>query len=148
MEVILCKDVRNLGQIGACVRVRPGYARNFLIPQGKALPLTSGNLAEFKTREADLKRLQEEQLQTAHARAERLAAQTFTVKAKAETGGKLFGSINAGIIANAITAQGEELAKSEVRLPEGVLRTIGEHTVQAVLHSEVEIEFQIKIEAE
>lgn len=148
MEVILCEDIRNLGQIGMRVHVRPGYGRNFLIPQGKALPVTRETLAEFEARAEDLQRQRDERLGLARERAERLGAKTFIVPAKVGVDDKLFGSVGAAEIVQAVQGQGEQLDKSELRLPQGSLRMAGEHAVSASLHPEVEVSLQIRIEAE
>lgn len=138
MRVILLEKIGKLGNLGDQVNVRAGYGRNYLIPYGKAVPATEGNLASFETRRAELERLAAEQKSAAQARADRLAGLgTVTIGAKAGDEGKLFGSIGTRDIADAVTAAGVELSKSEVRLPEGALRTLGEFDVEVALHSEV-----------
>ena len=129
MEVILLQKVANLGNIGDRVKVRSGYGRNFLLPQGKATLATADNVARFEARRAELERLAREHLSTAEERAAALKEFKLTISAKAGTEGKLFGSIGTADIAEAATAQGLKVERSEVRLPAGPLRTVGEHAV-------------------
>ncbi|MEZ9172586.1 50S ribosomal protein L9 [Vibrio cyclitrophicus] len=138
MQVILLDKIGNLGGLGDQVNVKSGYARNFLIPQGKAVMATKDNVAMFETRRAELEAKVAEQLATAEARAESVnTLEGVTIASKAGDEGKLFGSIGTRDIADAITAAGVAVAKSEVRLPEGALRNIGEFEVSIQLHSEV-----------
>ncbi|CAH6897187.1 MULTISPECIES: 50S ribosomal protein L9 [Vibrio] len=138
MQVILLDKIGNLGGLGDQVNVKSGYARNFLIPQGKAVMATKGNVEMFETRRAELEAKVAEQLAAAEARAEKVnALEGVSIASKAGDEGKLFGSIGTRDIADAITAAGVEVAKSEVRLPEGALRNIGEFEVSIQLHSEV-----------
>ena len=138
MQVILLDKIGNLGGLGDTVNVKSGYARNFLIPQGKAVMATKDNVAMFETRRAELEAKVAEQLAAAEARAEKVnALEAVVIASKAGDEGKLFGSIGTRDIADAITAAGVEVAKSEVRLPEGALRNIGEFEVSIQLHSEV-----------
>jgi large subunit ribosomal protein L9 len=137
MEVILLEKVGKLGALGDRVTVKGGYARNFLLPQGRAVLANEANIAEFETRRAELEKAAQEQLDTATARAESLNGKTVAITAKAGDEGKLFGSIGTRDIAEAAEAAGLTLDKSEVRLPEGPLRTTGEHEVQCQVHSEV-----------
>lgn len=138
MQVILLDKIGNLGGLGDQVNVKSGYARNFLIPQGKAVMATKDNVAMFETRRAELEAKVAEQLAAAEARAEKVnALEGVSIASKAGDEGKLFGSIGTRDIADAITAAGVEVAKSEVRLPEGALRNIGEFEVSIQLHSEV-----------
>ncbi|MGH1487298.1 MAG: 50S ribosomal protein L9 [Cellvibrionaceae bacterium] len=148
MEVILLEKVGKLGNVGDKVAVKAGFGRNFLIPQGKALPATEGNLSEFETRRAELEAAAAEKKSTAEARAQKLAELTVTIAANAGDEGKLFGSIGTRDIADAITAAGVEVSKSEVRLPEGALREIGEYDVDVQVHSEVTQSVKLVIEAE
>jgi large subunit ribosomal protein L9 len=148
MQVILLDKVTNLGGLGDKVNVKAGYARNYLVPQGKAVPATKQNIEYFDARRAELEAKLAETLAAAKARAEKITAlETVTIATKAGDGGKLFGSIGARDIADAITAAGQTVAKSEVRLPEGVLRTTGEHTVALQIHSEVSANITIAIVA-
>ncbi|WP_210443180.1 50S ribosomal protein L9 [Vibrio crassostreae] len=138
MQVILLDKIGNLGGLGDQVNVKSGYARNFLIPQGKAVMATKDNVAMFETRRAELEAKVAEQLAAAEARAESVnTLEGVTIASKAGDEGKLFGSIGTRDIADAITAAGVTVAKSEVRLPEGALRNIGEFEVSIQLHSEV-----------
>ena len=137
MEVILLEKVGKLGALGDRVTVKGGYARNFLLPQGRAVLANDANIAEFETRRADLEKAAQEQLDAATARAESLNGKTVAITAKAGDEGKLFGSIGTRDIAEAAEAAGLTLDKSEVRLPEGPLRTTGEHEVQCQVHAEV-----------
>jgi large subunit ribosomal protein L9 len=137
MEVILLEKVGKLGALGDRVTVKGGYARNFLLPQGRAVLANDANIAEFETRRAELEKAAQEQLDAATARAESLNGKTVAITAKAGDEGKLFGSIGTRDIAEAAEAAGLTLDKSEVRLPEGPLRTTGEHEVQCQVHAEV-----------
>jgi large subunit ribosomal protein L9 len=138
MQVILLDKIGNLGGLGDTVNVKSGYARNFLIPQGKAVMATKGNVEMFEARRAELEAKVAEQLVAAEARAEKVnALEAVVIASKAGDEGKLFGSIGTRDIAEAITAAGVEVVKSEVRLPEGALRTTGEFEISIQLHSEV-----------
>ncbi|KAB0460896.1 MULTISPECIES: 50S ribosomal protein L9 [Vibrio] len=138
MQVILLDKIGNLGGLGDQVNVKSGYARNFLIPQGKAVMATKDNVAMFETRRAELEAKVAEQLAAAQARAEKVnTLEGVTIASKAGDEGKLFGSIGTRDIADAITAAGVAVAKSEVRLPEGALRNTGEFEVSIQLQSEV-----------
>jgi len=137
MEVILLEKVGKLGALGDRVTVKGGYARNFLLPQGRAVLANEANIAEFETRRAELEKAAQEQLDAAAARAESLNGKTVAITAKAGDEGKLFGSIGTRDIAEAAEVAGLSLDKSEVRLPEGPLRTTGEHEVQCQVHAEV-----------
>ena len=143
MEVILLEKIDNLGGLGDKVRVRPGYARNYLLPQGKAKFATPENIAEFEARRAELERAAAEALAAAETRRESLAGMVIEMKAKAGSEGKLFGSIGPGDIADAVTARGVELEKREVRLPEGPLRQVGEYEIELHLHADVNADIRI-----
>jgi large subunit ribosomal protein L9 len=145
MDVILLQKVANLGNIGDRVKVRSGYGRNFLLPEGKATLATAANVAKFEARRAELERLANEQLATATGRAAALKDFKLTIAAKAGTEGKLFGSIGTADIAEACTRAGVQIARSEVRLPNGPLRTIGDHTVAVHLHTDVTVPLPISI---
>ncbi|MEH6685974.1 MAG: 50S ribosomal protein L9 [Halopseudomonas sabulinigri] len=138
MEVILLEKIANLGNLGDKVAVKAGYARNFLLPFGKATPATSANVEAFEARRAELEKIAAEKTAEAEARAAKLAELSVTIAANAGEEGKLFGSIGTRDIADAVTAAGVELEKSEVRLPEGPLRNVGEFDVVVQLHSDVE----------
>jgi large subunit ribosomal protein L9 len=148
MEVILLEKVANLGNIGDRVKVRSGFGRNFLLPQGKATLATPDNVAKFEARRAELERVAHEQLASAQQRAEKLKDFKLTIIAKAGTEGKLFGSIGTADIAEATTRAGHTLARSEVRLPNGALRTVGEHTVALHLHADIDLKLPVTIVAE
>jgi large subunit ribosomal protein L9 len=148
MEVILLQKVANLGNIGDRVKVRSGFGRNFLLPQGKATLATPENVARFETRRAELERAAREHLTSASERAEAMKDFKLTVHAKAGTEGKLFGSIGTSDIAEAATRAGFNVERSEVRMPNGPLRMIGEHTVNLHLHADVDVPLQVTIVAE
>jgi len=137
MEVILLEKVGKLGALGDRVTVKGGYARNFLLPQGRAVLANEANVAEFEARRAEIEKSAQEQLDAANTRAEALNGKTVAITAKAGDEGKLFGSIGTRDIAEAAEANGLTLDKSEVRLPEGPLRNTGEHEVQCQVHAEV-----------
>jgi large subunit ribosomal protein L9 len=149
MEVILLEKVGKLGGIGDKVSVKAGFGRNYLIPQGKALAASEANVAEFEARRADLEAAAAEKKAEADARAEKLTDLAVTIEANAGDEGKLFGSIGTRDIADAITAAaGVEVAKSEVRLPEGALRELGEYEIDIQLHSEVTQSVKLSVVAE
>lgn len=148
MQVILLEKVGKLGSIGDQVSVKAGFARNFLIPFGKAVPATKTNISEFEARRAELEASAAEKLALATARGEKLAEAEVTITSKAGDEGKLFGSIGTRDIAAAITAAGVEVAKSEVKLPEGTIRDIGTFDVAVQLHSDVVVNVAINIVSE
>jgi large subunit ribosomal protein L9 len=148
MELILLQKVANLGNIGDRVRVKSGYGRNFLLPKGKATLATAANVARFEARRAELERVANEELHQAQQRAAALKDFRLSIIAKAGTEGKLFGSVGTADIAAAATAAGHVLARSEVRLPGGPLRIVGEHTVQLHLHADVDVDLLVVIVAE
>ena len=138
MEVILLENVGNLGNLGDKVDVKAGFGRNYLIPQGKAVPATEDNVAQFEARRAELEAAAAGALSAAEARAEGInALGLISIPANAGEEGKLFGSIGTRDIAEAVTAAGCEIDKSEVRLPEGALRELGEYEVAIQLHGDV-----------
>jgi large subunit ribosomal protein L9 len=145
MEIILLEKVDNLGNLGDKVAVRPGYARNYLIPGGKAKYATAANIAEFEARRAELEKHAAEQLATAEARKAKLEGKTFTIAATVGDEGKLFGSVGTSEIAAAVTASGIELEKREVRMPEGALRMVGIYDVLLHLHTDVNAEIKVEI---
>ena len=148
MNVILLEKIRNLGDLGDSVSVAAGYGRNFLIPQGKAVPATKENIKHFEERRAELQAAADEKLAKAQARAEQLAGLTVTIAANAGDEGKLFGSVGTADIADAVTAQGVELQKKEVRMPEGAIRQTGEFTFEVHLHPEVEANIKVIVVGE
>ncbi|MFT4872092.1 50S ribosomal protein L9 [Congregibacter sp.] len=138
MEIILLENIGNLGGLGDKVIVKAGYGRNYLIPRGKAVPATEANVAEFEARRADLERTAVDALTVAQGRADALAAlDVLTIEANAGEEGKLFGSIGTRDIAEIVCAAGCDIDKSEVRLPEGALREVGEYSVAIQVHPEV-----------
>ncbi|MGS2719102.1 50S ribosomal protein L9 [Paraglaciecola aestuariivivens] len=138
MEIILLDKIANLGGLGDKVTVKSGYARNFLFPQGKAVPATKVNVEKFEQRRAELEAKIAEQLAEAQARADKIAALgEVTIASPAGDEGKLFGSVGTRDIAEAITAAGVEVAKSEVKLPTGTLRETGEFEIDLQVHSDV-----------
>lgn len=145
MEVILLEKVGRMGNVGDKVNVRSGYARNFLFPFGKAIPATKENLADFEARKAELMKIAAEKLAAAQARADKLNGLVVTIEANAGDEGKLFGSVGTRDIADAITAAGQEVEKSEVLLPDGALRETGEYDVTLLLGNEVNAEIKLHI---
>jgi len=145
MDVILLEKVRNLGNLGDQVRVKPGYGRNFLIPGGKAVPATAQNIEKFEARRAELERSQADILARATARADSINGLVLILKRKAGAEGKLYGSVGTIDIAEAVTETGLELARQEIRLPEGPFRNIGEFDVDIHLHTDVKATIRINI---
>lgn len=148
MDVILLQKVANLGNIGDRVKVRSGYGRNFLLPQGKATLATADNVARFEARRAELEKAAREHLVSANERAEALKDFKLTIQAKAGTEGKLFGSIGTADIAEECQKAGFNVERSEVRMPNGPLRTVGEHVVNLHLHADVDVHLPVTIVAE
>jgi len=148
MDVILLTKVANLGNIGDRVKVKSGYGRNFLLPKGKATLATPENVKKFEARRAELEKVAREQFQDAESRAAAFKDFKLQITAKAGTEGKLFGSIGTADIAEACTTQGHKLARSEVRLPTGPLRTVGEHGVTLHLHTDIDVQLPVVITAE
>ena len=148
MQIILLEKVGNLGSLGDIVKVKDGYGRNFLIPQGKAKRATEANKAEIATRRVELEKQQAAILAAAQARGEKLAAFVVTVAQKAGVDGRLFGSVTNGDIADALNAQGFEVTKALVRLPNGPLKTIGDHSVTVALHHDVVVDIKVTVVGE
>jgi ribosomal protein L9 len=149
MQVILLDKIAHLGKVGDQVNVKSGFARNYLIPQGKAVMATKSNIEHFEARRAELEEKAAQALAAAVDRAARLEALgSVTIASKAGDEGRLFGSIGTRDIADAITAKGVEVAKSEVRLPNGLIRTLGEHEVTFQFHGEVFSHLNVVIVAE
>ncbi|MEH6466696.1 MAG: 50S ribosomal protein L9 [Porticoccus sp.] len=149
MEVILLEKVGKLGNIGDKVNVKAGYGRNYLVPTSKAVFATAANLAAFEARRAELEAAAAEQRTAAEVRGAQLAGlETITIAANAGDEGKLFGSIGTQDIADALTAAGAEVVKSEVKLPEGALREIGEFDIDIQLHSDVTQAIKLAVVAE
>ncbi len=147
MEIILLKKVENLGALGNVVSVRPGYARNFLIPQGKAKMATKANMEAFEVRRAELEAEAVAVLAAAEARRDQLADMVLTIKGKAGNEGKLFGSVSNIEIAEAIQAAGIEVERREIRMPDGAIRHVGEFEIGLHLHTEVNTTIKVIVEA-
>lgn len=147
MKVILQEKIANLGNVGDQVTVKPGYARNYLIPNNKGVPASAENIAAFEKHRAELEKAAAEVLATAKARAEKIGKLEVKIEANTSEEGKLFGSIGPRDIAEAITKAGAEVAKSEVNLPEGPIREIGEYEITIQLHSDVGTTVKLKVVA-
>jgi len=145
MQIILREKVINLGQFGDVVKVKNGYARNFLIPQGKAKRATTSSMAEFEARRAELLKADLAKLADAQARGEKLVGIVVAMSQKAGVDGKLFGSVTNSDVAAALVAQGYAIEKSQVRMPTGHLKQIGEHPVSIALHTDVSVEITVTI---
>lgn len=148
MDVILLEKVANLGDLGDQVSVKAGYGRNFLMPQKKAVPATPENVKSFDARRAELQAAADAKLAAAKARGEKIGDLEVTITAKAGDEGKLFGSITVRDIVDAVEKKGISLEKSEVRMPEGPIRDLGEHDVDIHLHSEVNVTLKVGVIAE
>jgi large subunit ribosomal protein L9 len=148
MDVILLTKVANLGTIGDRVKVKSGYGRNFLLPKGKATLATPENVKKFEARRAELEKIARDQFQDAESRAAAFKEFKLQISAKAGTEGKLFGSIGTADIAEACTKAGHKLARAEVRLPTGPLRTVGDHTITLHLHTDIDVQLPVVITAE
>ena len=148
MQIILLEKVANLGILGDIVKVKDGFGRNFLIPQGKAKRATETNKAEFAARRAELEKQQADILTAATARGEKLAGYVLTVSQKAGVDGRLFGSVTNGDIADGLLAAGFEVAKALVRLPNGPLKTIGDHAVSVALHHDIVVDITVTVVGE
>lgn len=145
MHVILLERIRNLGGLGDEVNVKSGFARNFLIPQGKAVRATKENRDVFEARRIEFERAAGERLAEAQSRAAKLEGAAVTIAAKAGEEGKLYGSVGTADIAESVSRLGTEIAKSEVRMPEGVIRSVGEYTIDIQLHSEVVVPVKVTV---
>ena len=148
MEVILLEKVAKLGELGDKVNVKSGFGRNFLIPYAKAVPATAANLADFETRRAGLQAAADAALAAAQQRAEKLADFSITIEANAGEEGKLFGSIGTRDIADAVSAAGQAVEKSEVSLPTGAIREVGTYDVALQLHGDVTANITVIVKAE
>ena len=148
MQVILLEKVINLGGLGDVVKVKDGYARNFLIPHGKARRATDTAIKEFEARRAELEKVQADRLSAAQAVGEKLTGKSVSINAKAGVDGRLFGSVTNFDIAEALTKQGFEVVKGQVRMPQGPLKTVGEHKVDVALHSDVVVEVAVTVVGE
>ena len=145
MQIILLEKVVNLGQLGDVVRVKDGYARNFLIPGGKARRATAAAIKEFEVRRAELDRAQAEKLKAAQAAGAKLDGQAVELTEKSGVDGRLFGSVGTANIAAALNKLGFQVEKSMVRLPEGPIKTIGEYEVEVALHTDVSSKIQVTV---
>lgn len=148
MQIILLEKVANLGNLGDVVRVKDGYARNFLIPTGQARRATEKAVAEFEARRAELEKVQAEKLAAAQALGEKLSGKTISVTQKAGVDGRLFGSVTNFDIAEGLKVAGFEVAKHQIRLPNGPLKTVGEHAVSLSLHTDVVAEITVAVVGE
>lgn len=148
MEIILLQKVANLGTIGDRVKVKSGYARNYLVPTGRATMATPANIAKFEAQRHELEAKAREELASAQARALQFENFKLEIAAKAGSEGKLFGSIGTADIAEAAVKAGHPITRSEVRMPTGPIRTTGEHTVQLHLHTDVDVTLMVTIVAE
>ncbi len=137
MQIILLEKIINLGQLGDVVKVKDGFARNYLIPQGKAKRATASNLAEFETRRAELEKAQSEALAQAQEKAAKIDGMMLQITQKAGVDGKLFGSVTNVDITDAIKAQGVEVLRSMIRMPQGPIKTVGDHPIKIALHADV-----------
>ena len=148
MEVILFETVQNLGSVGDKVNVKPGFARNYLIPQGKAVPATEEALTAVEARRAELEQQEEQVRAGARAKAEQLEGMSVKVMRKAGEEGRLFGSVGAADIAEAVRESGVEVTRHEVLLPNGALRQVGEFDIQIRLHMDVQTEIKVEVVGE
>ena len=148
MQIILLEKVANLGNLGDVVRVKDGYARNFLIPTGQARRATEKAVAEFEARRAELEKAQAEKLAAAQAMGEKLSGKTVSISQKAGVDGRLFGSVTNFDIAEGLTAAGFEVAKHQIRLPNGPLKNVGEHAVSVSLHTDVVVDVTVAVVGE
>ncbi|HEV7803467.1 MAG TPA: 50S ribosomal protein L9 [Burkholderiales bacterium] len=145
MQIILLEKVTNLGGLGDVVKVRDGFARNFLIPQGKAKRATRDNLAEFEQRRAELEKAQAQHLTEAQDKAAKLEGLAVQIAQKAGVDGKLFGSVTNADIAEALKAQGFDVPKAAVRMPQGPLKNIGEYPLKVALHTDVLVNVNVTV---
>ena len=145
MNVILLERVNNLGDLGDEVGVKPGFARNYLIPNSKAVQANKANRAYFEERRADLEKAANEKLTEAQARAEKLAETVVTIMVKSGEEGRLYGSVGTQDIADELMRDGHAVARSEVRMPEGAIRSLGEYEIALQLHSDVTVEIKVAV---
>ncbi len=145
MQIILLEKVVNLGQLGEVVKVKEGFARNFLIPQGKAKRATKQNLAEFEKRRAELEKAQSEALAAAQERAAKLDGLMVQITQKAGVDGKLFGSVTNSDIADALKAQGFEVPKASIRMPSGPIKQVGDQQLKVALHTDVVVTITVSV---
>lgn len=145
MDVILLEKMHNLGALGDVVKVKPGFARNYLIPHGKAQRATPQNIAEFESRRGDLEKAQAEALVGAQERAQKLEGLMLQMTRKAGVDGKLFGSVTNYDVAEALAAAGHDISKASIRMPQGPLKQIGEHEITLSLHADVTAQIKVSV---
>jgi len=145
MQVILMEKVANLGELGEVVKVKDGYARNFLIPHGKAKRATEANLKAFESRRAELEKAQAETLAKAKARGAKLEGLTLQISQKAGPDGRLFGSVTNYDIVEALEKQGHEVERANIRMPQGPLKQVGDSPVQIALHTDVTVTITVSV---
>jgi large subunit ribosomal protein L9 len=145
MQVILMEKVANLGNLGDVVKVKDGYARNFLIPHGKAKRATEANLKAFESRRAELEKAQNEQLAKAQERGQKLDGLTVQITQKAGPDGRLFGSVTNYDIVESLTKQGHEVERAMIRMPQGPLKQVGEFPIQVALHTDVTVTIKVAV---
>ncbi|MGW8182602.1 MAG: 50S ribosomal protein L9 [Burkholderiales bacterium] len=145
MQIILLEKIANLGQLGDVVKVKDGFARNYLIPHGKAKRATAENLAEFEKRRADLEKAQSEALTQAQEKAAKIDGVMVQITQKAGVDGKLFGSVTNVDVAEALKAQGVEVPRAMIRMPQGPLKTIGDHPIKVALHADVVVTVTVSV---
>lgn len=148
MQVILLEKVVNLGNLGDVVRVKDGYARNFLIPQRKARRATEAAVAEFEAKRAELEKAAAEKFAAAQAQGEKLSGMSVQIAQKAGVDGRLFGSVTNADIAEAVTKQGFPVEKAQIRMPHGPIKTVGEHPVSVALHTDVVVDITVNVVGE
>jgi large subunit ribosomal protein L9 len=145
MQVILMEKVANLGELGEVVKVKDGFARNFLIPQGKAKRATEANLKAFESRRAELEKAQAETLTAAKSRGEKLDGLTVQITQKAGPDGRLFGSVTNYDIVEALQKQGHEVERANIRMPQGPLKQVGDYPIQVALHTDVTVSITVSV---
>ncbi len=145
MQVILLEKIDNVGALGDLVDVKSGFARNFLLPQGKAEMATKTNIEAFQARRAELEKIQAETLAAAQTRAEKLEGLVVSITSRSGTEGKLFGSVGTEEIRAAIAESGTEVEKKEIRMPDGPLRNVGEHPISLHLHADVDAQITVNV---
>jgi large subunit ribosomal protein L9 len=145
MQIILLEKVGNLGNLGEVVRVKDGYARNFLIPQRMARRATASAIAEFEAKRADLEKIAADKLAAAQTQGEKLAGMTVQIQQKSGVDGRLFGSVTNFDISEALTKQGFEVNKAQIRMPQGPFKTVGDFPVSVALHTDVVVEITVSV---
>ncbi len=145
MQIILLEKVANLGQLGEVVKVRDGFARNFLIPQGKARRATKQAMVDFEARRAELEKLQADKLAFAQAAAAKIEGLTLQLTEKAGVDGRLFGSVTNFNVADALKALGHDIDRSMIRMPDGPMKTVGDYKIEVSLHGDVTVEVNVSV---